>query len=127
MADRPMVFSIRPAYVAMFRAGTKHCELRTRLPSVTPGDTSLIYETAPMSMVVAEATIGTIVDDTPAAVWDQVERACGITRAEFDRYFAGRTRAVAIWMALRWLEHPVPLPSGMAAPQSWARWKGEWS
>lgn len=37
-----------------------------------------------------------------------------------------RTRAVAIEMDPRWLSQPIPLPSGMVAPQSWARWRGDW-
>lgn len=122
----PLVFSIRPAYVAMFRAGTKRAEFRTRCPSAMPGSTVLIYETLPVGKIVAEARVNNIMDDTPAVIWDQVGDAGGITRTEFDQYFAGRSRAVAIWLSVRWLDVPVPLPDGMAPPQSWARLKGTW-
>ena len=133
MSVKPFVFSIRPCFLDMFRAGTKrrsmksgaHVEFRTRRPSVKTSERHLIYETAPVSKVVAIATIGEIIVGTPDEVW-ALTTGDGILRKDFDEYFDGRTRAVAIEMAMDWLDTPVALPDGMAPPQSWSRWKGAW-
>jgi predicted transcriptional regulator len=124
--SKPLVFSIRPVYLAMFFDGRKLFEFRTRRPSVVPGDIVLLYETAPTSAIVATAVVGTVHDDAPARVWNLAGSLGGITRVEFDRYFANRDRAVAVELAVTRLGSSVPLPDGMAAPQSWARWRGEW-
>jgi predicted transcriptional regulator len=122
---RPFVFSIRPAYVAMLLAGTKTVEYRTRRPSLERGDTILIYETAPRSMVVATATVGELIVGKPAEVWAETHARGGIARATFDRYFAGRELAVALEVDVAQLAIPIPL-LGQRAPQAWARWRGPW-
>mgnify|MGYP001225517149 FL=1 len=123
---QPLVFSIRPVHVASFRSGVKRFEYRLRLPSVQSGDLALIYETAPVSAVVATVRVGIVYDGDPADVWGATCSLGGITRAEFYSYIGDRTRAVAIEMEPTWLDAPVRLPVGMVAPQSWARWKGTW-
>ena len=123
MSD-PMVFSIRPQFVAMFRAGAKRFEFRTRVPWVL-GETVLIYETAPTSAIVASAVVCRIADASPFSIWTDFGDLGGITREDFDRYFASRARAVAIELTNSvWLSEPRKLPDGMAAPQAWARLKG---
>ena len=123
---QPLVFSIRPVYLAMFFDGRKRFEFRTRRPSVAPGDVVLLYETAPTSAIVATAVVGTVHDGDPASVWEIAGERGGITKAEFDIYFANRGRAVAVELEVARLTSSVPLPAGMVAPQSWARWRGEW-
>ena len=127
MTPSPFVFSIRPVFVDAFCSGAKRFELRTRRPSVYRGDLVLIYETAPTSMIVAEATVGEIRDASPAEIWRDLHESLGVTREQFDAYFDGRARAVAIELSCAWLDEPVPLPDGMAAPQSWSRLRGEWT
>ena len=124
----PFVFSIRPEYVARIFDGSKRYEYRTRRPSMRPGDLFLIYETAPVSMIVAEAWIHQVICEDPRNVWDHTAHAAGIDRAAFDAYFLGRDYACALDISkTRWLPDPAPLPSGMAPPQSWARYKGSWA
>lgn len=123
---KPFVFSIRPAYVTMFRRGVKVFELRTRRPSVSRGERHLVYETSPVCKVVAVATIGSVIVDRPGRLWSEVGDLVGVDDEEFWTYFKGRKRAVAIEMRMEWLVEPLPLPAGMRAPQSWARWKGAW-
>jgi predicted transcriptional regulator len=123
---KPFVFSIRPRFMAMFFDGRKLFEYRTRLPAVESGDTVLLYETAPTSKIVASAVVGIVYDGEPGRVWARTGFSGGIGRAEFDEYFAGRERAVAIELDVTRLPEPLALPLNMVAPQSWARWKGEW-
>jgi len=122
----PLVFSIRPIYVEAFRLGVKLYEYRTRRPRVAIGELVLIYETAPTSMIVAEATVEEMIEDTPGAVWDATWRHGGISREAFDAYFDSRESAVAFRPAMRWLPVHVSLPDGMRAPQSWARLHCSW-
>ena len=123
---KPFVFSVRGVYVAMFFDGSKLFEYRTHRPKVDTDDVVLIYETAPTKMVVASAVVGEIHDGTPAKIWALTGDAGGISKSVFDRYFHNRPRAVAMeWQVTRFAE-PIPLPVGMASPQSWARWKGPW-
>jgi predicted transcriptional regulator len=120
----------------MFLAGTKRWEFRTRRPDVRRGEHHLVYESRGAGMIVAEMRIGRVITGTPDEVWEAVGHAGGVTREFFDRYFswpdghprAGQMRgeACAIEMFPRELARPVPLPSTMRAPQSWARWKGQW-
>jgi predicted transcriptional regulator len=122
----PFVFSIRPPYVSMFRDGTKQFEYRRRRPKVEPGDMVLIYETAPVSRIVATALVGIVYDGDLDEVWGATCSVGGIDRATFYDYFGERDRAVAIEMEPTWLDDPVPLAAGMTAPQSWVRWRGAW-
>jgi hypothetical protein len=95
MTAKPFVFAIRPRHLDNFRAGTKRrriggeqLEYRTRRPSIATGERHLIYECAPVSKVVAIATIGEVLEGTPAEVWAHTTGDGGITWAEFDRYFS---------------------------------------
>ena len=121
------VFSIHPRHVANILVGTKQYEYRTRRPSVKPGDTILIYETRPVSAVVGQATVTEVVDGCPCSTWQATSESGGVSSEEFFKYFGQRPRAVAIGLTdvVRFAE-PVPLPKGMAAPQAWAKWQGEW-
>ena len=121
---KPFVFSIRPLYVRGLLAGTKTVEYRTRRPKLERGDTILIYETAPTSMVVASAIVGGVIVGTAADVWARTGARGGIARDHYDRYFARRPFAVAVELEVTKLAEPVKL--GQPAPQSWVRWRGPW-
>jgi len=123
---KPFVFSIRGVYMQMFFDRRKDVEFRTRKPDLDPGDVVLLYETAPTSMVVASAVVGDVLDNSPTRIWELTGDRGGITKAEFGAYFRGRPRAVAIELNVTRLPTPIRLPAGMAPPQAWARWKGEW-
>lgn len=123
---KPFVFAIRPQYVARLLDGSKRVEYRTRRPRLERGDTILIYETAPTSAVVARATVIDVIVGAPAWVWSKTWYDGGIAGPDFMAYFDGREIAVAIELDVEALPGHVPLPDGMAPPQSWARWRGEW-
>lgn len=123
----PLVFAIRPRYVAMILARIKRVEYRTRKPALAPGEQFLIYETAPMSKVVAVVTSAGVVSAHPDDLWEQTSDRGGIEREAFDSYFAacGFGHAIELGDVLR-LTDPLPLPPGQAVPQAWARWRGPW-
>jgi predicted transcriptional regulator len=123
---KPFVFSIRGIYMAMFFDDTKGWEFRSRKPDVETGDDVLLYETAPTKLITATAVVGEIIDGYTESVWVRTGDRGGITKREFDKYFHNRPRAVALEFKVTRLASPIPLPAGMAPPQSWARWQGEW-
>ena len=45
--------------------------------------------------VVAEVEVKDIIEDTPQAVWSKTRTAAGIDKMFFDRYYDGRSTAVA--------------------------------
>lgn len=122
----PLVFAIRPQFVAGFRSGAKQWEYRRGRPLVEVGDTVLIYETRPTSAIVASAIVHAMFIGSPAEIWAETGHLGGIEKRTFDRYFVGRERGSALLLVPTWLDESVKLPAGMAAPQSWARLKGPW-
>ena len=126
----PFIFAIRAVYARRILDGSKRWEFRTRMPSVRLGDLALIYESRGRGRIVGAFTVGSLLHTmSPGVLWQTVEEmdpgSHGIDRSAYNAYFEGRAAGVAIGVvapvALDW-----PLPPGMHAPQSWARWVGPW-
>jgi predicted transcriptional regulator len=140
MIKKPMVFSIRGAYVARILDGSKRYEFRSRRPKLCDGDTILIYETIPKKKsdvrvapgrIVASAEVAEILYADPAKLYGITAEKAGIGWPDFADYFTtdGELNAIAFALRLREvkrLESSRVLPANMRAPQSWARWRGEW-
>lgn len=125
-ADRVMVLSIHPRHVQKILEGTKSVELRRTRPIVAPGQPVAIYATLPSGALVATCRISEVQSDTPASIWRSVGRNTGLTRAEFDDYFAGADCAVALHLqAVRALAGEITLEQlrahgrGFHPPQTW--------
>lgn len=96
MAGRAILMSIRPRFARGILAGTKTVELRRRAPRAQSGDIVVIYETSPTKSIVGWAMVEAIETATPAALWATVAADAGVSRREFDAYFAGAPSATAI-------------------------------
>jgi predicted transcriptional regulator len=100
--------------------GSKEYEFRkTRCKEDVDG--IIIYATAPVKQVVAEADIEEILEDTPEKVWSQTEEKSGISSKFFFDYYKGKTKAIAYKLTnLNKFEKPKALADyGVsAAPQS---------
>lgn len=119
-----VLLSVRPRYVGAILNGTKTVELRRTSMRLRPGAKILIYSSSPTRQLVAEAVLGRIDDDEPAALWGRVAQYAGVTRREFDSYFAAAGRAFGLHLqdVVR-LPDPIDLASlravlGHAPPQS---------
>lgn len=123
LAPEPTIIPIRPEYVAKLLDHTKLFEFRTR--PARPGP-KLIYESRARRKIVAEADHDKTISGTLDEVWEQTKHAPGITRAEFDAYFEGKSKAHAMVMRVRPLKTPRSLPEGQRAPQLYARYRGCW-
>lgn len=116
-----ILLSINPEHVEHILDGSKQYEFRkTKCKEEIDG--IIIYSTAPVKQVVAEADVETILVDTPAEVWKKTRRNSGISEEFFFKYYSGRSNAVAYKLSnLNVFEEPKSLKDyGVAtAPQSY--------
>jgi predicted transcriptional regulator len=89
-----VLFSINPKHVESILAGKKRVEYRKTICR-RKVDTVLIYSTAPVQRVVAQAKLKKILVDTPDNIWELTKEKSGVSRKFFMDYFAGKKYAVA--------------------------------
>ncbi len=96
--DRPaLLVSVRPRFCRLLIDGSKSVELRRVRPTaIEPGDLLLLYESSPTKALVATSRVITIAQGSLDEIWETYGSATGISRLEYDEYFAGTERAVAI-------------------------------
>ena len=92
---RKLLLSIKPKYVDAILAGTKRVEYRTRIRKDPEVTTALIYRSGDLKKIVAEFTIGGIIEGSPKQVWEQTKDFGGIEEKDYFRYFATRDIAYA--------------------------------
>lgn len=89
-----ILMSINPKHVENILSGEKKYEFRkTRCKKEV--DSIIIYSTAPVGKIVAEAQVIGILEDSPEGIWESTSVNAGIDKAFFDQYYAGRPIAVA--------------------------------
>jgi predicted transcriptional regulator len=93
---KPVLLSIKPAYVDRILEGTKTVELRRWRPSWKAGTVIVIYASAPRKAVQALAEMSALIELSPSAMWREHHNRLGITRESFERYFGGRPSAYGI-------------------------------
>lgn len=100
-----VLFSIHPIYADRILSGEKLFEFRT-VRCQRSVDRMIIYASAPVFRIVGEITIRRIIQAPPNILWVETQYGAGISKADFDAYFLGRTIAVAYQ-----LEKPVRYPN----------------
>ena len=96
MSSGDIVISVKPKFVERILTGEKAAELRRRAPRIEPGCKVWIYTKAPEAMITVRVTVDRIVTGSPAEIWCAHKRSLGVTRDEFDSYFAETDIACAI-------------------------------
>ncbi|WP_242841508.1 hypothetical protein [Faecalispora jeddahensis] len=89
-----MLLSINPEHVENIMLGTKRFEFR-KVRCKAEIDKIIIYSTAPIQQVVAEAEVKEIFEGSPEEIWKKTSEFAGISKQFFDKYYEGRSRAVA--------------------------------
>jgi predicted transcriptional regulator len=125
--DEPIMFlSLRPRFAELILEGSKTTELRRVKPAVPIGSAVLLYASSPSMILLGQAKIEAIHVGKLDRIWQAFGPSTGITRAEFNDYFAGLEDAVAISLTnIRHLEQPRPLSdlrqriAGFRPPQSY--------
>lgn len=89
-----LLMSINPEHVNNILAGKKRFEYR-KVKCREHIDSIVIYSTAPVMKVLAEVEVTDIIEGPPQSVWDQTFSAAGIDKTFFDKYYQGKSTAVA--------------------------------
>lgn len=117
--------SLHPHYADLIVAGMKRVELRRARPLRAEGATALLYSTSPVMSILGECTIESVEEAAPARLWKSVALRAGVNRAQYDEYFKGSDRAVALQLGkVRVWRRPVTLEAirrvwpSFAPPQS---------
>jgi predicted transcriptional regulator len=122
MSNRPAMtaaalMSIKPRFAEAILRGDKTLELRRKRPGLQPGTRVLIYASVPVKAVVGWFEVGQIHHSSPERLWRRAAACGGVTRDEFDAYFAGCELAFGIEVARTGRVEPTP--PGIPPPQSW--------
>jgi predicted transcriptional regulator len=117
-----MLLSINPEHVENILNGTKLYEFR-KVRARAKVNKIIIYATAPEKMVVAEAGIEEIIEDTLERVWELTCELAGISQDFYEAYYQGKQQAVAYKLkGVKRYDKPKKLSDfGLScAPQSFA-------
>ena len=90
-----VLISIKPEYVNEILAGRKKYEYRKVKAKKDNIDKMLIYATAPIKKVVAEAEILNILADVPDLIWEHTKEYSGISKSLYDKYYENSDIAIA--------------------------------
>lgn len=103
--------SIRSQYASKIFDGTKTVELRRVRPRyIEKGALVLIYVPSPVKSLVGAFKIDQVVEMDLSRLWKVTCDKAGITQEEFDAYYEGVSRGVAIYFKEVWnLPKPIEL------------------
>lgn len=89
-----IILSIKPQFVREIFEGRKKFEFR-RTMCKQPVDTVVIYCSAPISKVVGEFSVKSVLVETPESLWRITHKMAGIDKEYFDMYFFKREKGYA--------------------------------
>lgn len=105
-----ILLSVQSPHVERILDGTKTVELRRRPLKLRPGTVILLYASRVRRELVGSFVSGPIDTGPPPSLWRRHRSSTGLTRAEFDQYFAGAEIGYAVpTVAVRSLSVPIPL------------------
>ena len=90
-----VILSIKPEFVEKIFSGEKQYEYR-KILFKQKVDTIYIYASRPISKIVGEFKIEETLCDTPENIWKETKRQSGVTWKFFDKYYKGKSKAVAL-------------------------------
>lgn len=90
-----VLLAIKPEFADKIFSGVKKYEYR-KVIFTKKVDKVIIYASSPVSKVVGEFTIDSIVKGKPNKVWEETKNYAGITESYFKDYFKGKDTAYAI-------------------------------
>jgi predicted transcriptional regulator len=127
-----VLFSIRPNHVAEILNGNKTVELRRRRPHIVAGSRIWIYATSPTAALKGYAKLDRVETAAPSTIWERFKGQVGVSKRDFDHYFAGQSVAHALVLSdVRELANPLILKTirkfvrGFHPPQFFCHLNGE--
>lgn len=91
-----VLLSIKPNFAKKIFEGTKKYEFRKVIFKQKGITKIIVYASAPISMVIGEFEIDTIICDDPSSLWNITHKHAGIDLDYFNLYFSDRERGYAI-------------------------------
>lgn len=91
-----LLLSIHPKHVARIFDGTKRYELRRKFSTKWLGHRVNIYATEPAMQLVGQATVRSVIRNSPTALWDRLGPELGCSQEDFDRYTSDAEEVFAI-------------------------------
>jgi predicted transcriptional regulator len=91
-----MLLSIRPRFAELILNGEKTVELRRVRPDLQEGDLVLLYASSPIRELIGTCTAAGLDVGSASALWKLHGKSAGVTRSEYNAYFAGAAHAVGI-------------------------------
>lgn len=117
---KQIILPIHPEYVKKILSGEKTFEYRKKLPHDI--DYILIYETSPISKVVAIGEVAEILKEKTNILWKKTLYSGGVNKSFFDSYFENKEEGYAIrFKNIYALKNPIDLSFFQLkqAPQSY--------
>lgn len=123
---RTLLISVHPKYAKRIFSEAKRIELRKLRPNVSLGTPIAVYVSSPEKQLYGFATVSKIDEGTPDEIWETLGSAAGVSRKEYNQYYKGANKAVAIhFEQVSCLIRPVDLSqirsalSGFHPPQTY--------
>jgi predicted transcriptional regulator len=91
-----VLLSIKPTFAKKIFEGTKKYEFRKVIFKQKGITKIIVYASAPISKVIGEFEIDTIICDDPSRLWDITHKHAGIDLDYFNLYFSDREKGYAI-------------------------------
>jgi predicted transcriptional regulator len=90
-----VVLSIKPLFVDLIFKGEKIFEYRKRRFRRNNITKIIIYATRPISRIVGEAKIKSVLVENPADLWFRTSKFSGVEKSFYDDYFSSCNIAIA--------------------------------
>lgn len=117
-----VILSIKPKYAELILNGAKRYEFRKYIFKNKCVEHTYIYATSPIKKIIGVFELGSIIRDSPEALWKQLGHLSGMNEAEFFLYFQDAQIGFAI--EIKYIEifndpgDPEGLIPGFIPPQS---------
>lgn len=96
IAPNNFLISLEERFSNSIFVGTKTVELRRRKMNIEPGSVIWIYVKVPVGSIVGHARVVKVHQLSTNGMWRKFGKKTGVTKAEFDNYFAGVDHGVAM-------------------------------
>jgi len=118
-----VLLSIKPEFADQIFSGTKKYEYRKSIFKRQGVDSIVVYSSYPVQKVIGEFFFDSIIQNTPANLWQNTKEYAGISEERFSEYFRTKNHGYAIKIASSFLyDSPKDLKEicDFSPPQSFA-------
>lgn len=118
-----VILSIKPEFAEKIFNGSKKFEFRRRLYKNEDVKVVIVYASAPISKIIGEFEIGSVLHDDLGSLWNTTNEYSGISEEYYLEYFKGKENgyAIAVKKAEKY-DKPICIREtfGLTPPQSFA-------